>query len=54
MTYCADTRPETGAAAAKRLLEITEMKILRRIAGKSLLDGEKSENISEESNRKYQ
>ena len=43
MTYTAETRPET--AKTKRLLETTEMKVLRGIAGKTLLDRETSENI---------
>ncbi|XP_044767088.1 uncharacterized protein LOC123322993 [Coccinella septempunctata] len=43
MTYCAETRADT--ARTKRLLETTEMKVLRRIAGKTLLDGETSASI---------
>ena len=43
MTYTAETRPET--AKTKRLLETTEIKVLRGIAGKTLLDRETSENI---------
>ena len=43
MTYTAETRPET--TKTKRLLQTTEMKILRRIAGKTLLDLERNENI---------
>ena len=43
MTYTAETRPET--AKTKRLLETTKMKVLRGIAGKTLLDRETSENI---------
>ena len=43
MTYTEKTRPET--AKTKRLLETTEMKVLRGIAGKTLLDRETSESI---------
>ncbi|XP_057654786.1 uncharacterized protein LOC130893037 [Diorhabda carinulata] len=43
MTYTAETHPET--AKTKRMMEIAEMKVLRRIAGKTLLDRESSENI---------
>ncbi|XP_015177010.1 PREDICTED: uncharacterized protein LOC107066683 [Polistes dominula] len=46
MTYCAETRPDS--AKIKRLLETTEMKILRKIrkiARKTLLDKERSEKI---------
>ena len=43
MTYTAETRPKT--AKTKRLLETTEMKVLRGIAEKTLLDRETSENI---------
>jgi len=43
MTYTADTRPDT--AKTKQLLEITEMRVLRRIAGKTLLDRERNESI---------
>lgn len=43
MTYCAEIRPDT--TKTKRLLETTEMKVLRSIAGKTLLDRETSENI---------
>ncbi|XP_056648765.1 uncharacterized protein LOC130453177 [Diorhabda sublineata] len=43
MTYTAKTR--TDATKTKILLEITEMKVLRKIAGKiTLLDRESSEN----------
>ena len=42
MTYTAETRPET--AKTKILLKTTEMKVLRGIAGKTLLDRETSEN----------
>ncbi|XP_057652378.1 glucose dehydrogenase [FAD, quinone]-like [Diorhabda carinulata] len=40
MTYTAETRPET--AKTKRMMETAEMKVLRRIAGKTLLDREKN------------
>ncbi|XP_045473979.1 uncharacterized protein LOC123680232 [Harmonia axyridis] len=43
MTYTAETRPDT--ARTRQLLETTEMRVLRRIAGKTLFDREKSENI---------
>ena len=43
MTYIAETGPET--AKTKRLLETTEIKVLRGIAEKTLLDKETSENI---------
>ena len=43
MTYTAKTRQET--AKTKKLLETTEMKVLRGIAEKTLLDRETSENI---------
>ena len=44
MTYTAETRPET--AKTTRLLETTEMKVLRGIAEKTLLDRKTSENIT--------
>ena len=43
MTCTAETRPET--TKTKRLLETTEIKVLRGIAGKTLLDRKTSENI---------
>ena len=43
MTHTAETRPET--AKTKRLPKTMEMKFLRGIAGKTLLDRESSENI---------
>ena len=43
MTYTAETRPET--AKTKRLLETTEIKVLRGIDGKTLLYRETSKNI---------
>ncbi|KAK9887098.1 hypothetical protein WA026_020042 [Henosepilachna vigintioctopunctata] len=43
MTYTAETRPET--TKTRRLLETTEMKVLRRITGKTLLNRERSENV---------
>ena len=43
MTYTAETRPDT--AKTKQLLETTEMRVLRRIAGKTLLDRERNESI---------
>ncbi|XP_015181515.1 PREDICTED: uncharacterized protein LOC107069067 [Polistes dominula] len=45
MTYCAETRSDS--AKTKRLLETTEMKILRKIARKTLLDKERSEKVEE-------
>lgn len=47
MTYTAETRADT--ARTRRLLETTEMKILRRISGKTLLDRERNENIRQSS-----
>ena len=43
LTYAAETRPETSET--KRILETTEMKTARKIAGKTLMDKERSENI---------
>ena len=43
MTYTAETRPDT--TKTKRILETCEMKVLRKIAGKTLLDRERSDNI---------
>ncbi|XP_057653803.1 uncharacterized protein LOC130892403 [Diorhabda carinulata] len=43
MTYSAETRPDT--AKTKRLLETSEMKALRKITGKTLLDRERSDEI---------
>lgn len=43
MAYTAETRPDT--TRTKRMLETAEMKILRRIAGKTLFDRERSDNI---------
>ncbi|XP_030765794.1 uncharacterized protein LOC115889857 [Sitophilus oryzae] len=43
MTYTAETRPDT--AKTKRFLETGEMKILRKITSKTLLDRERSNNI---------
>lgn len=43
MTYMAETRPTTTNTC--RLLETAEMKTLRKIAGKTLMDRERSENI---------
>ncbi|XP_045463812.1 uncharacterized protein LOC123673370 [Harmonia axyridis] len=43
MTYTAETRPDT--AKTKRILEVGEMKILRKIAGKTLFDRERSDNV---------
>ncbi|XP_057660707.1 uncharacterized protein LOC130896542 [Diorhabda carinulata] len=40
MIYIAETRPDT-----KRLLETTEMKVLRKIARKIFLDRERTENM---------
>ncbi|XP_056642632.1 uncharacterized protein LOC130449023 [Diorhabda sublineata] len=41
MTYTVETRPET--AKTKRMMETAEMKVLRRIAGKTLLDRDVNE-----------
>ena len=43
MTYTAKTRPET--TKTRRMLKTTEVKILRKIAGKIMLDGEQNEKI---------
>lgn len=43
MTYAGETRPETSKT--RRLMETAEMKVLRRILGKTLLDQERSETI---------
>ncbi|XP_057652719.1 uncharacterized protein LOC130891773 [Diorhabda carinulata] len=43
MTYAAETRPDT--AKTKRLLKTSEMKVLRKITGKTLLDRERSDDI---------
>lgn len=43
MTYTAETRPETRRT--QRYLETSEMKTLRKIAGKTLWDRETNENI---------
>lgn len=43
MTYTAETKPDT--VQTKRLLGTNEMRILRRITGKTLCDREKSEAI---------
>ena len=45
MTYTAETRPDTSKT--KQLLETTEMRVLRRITGKTLFDRERSENVRE-------
>ncbi|CAH1276451.1 unnamed protein product [Diabrotica balteata] len=46
--YTAETRPD--ASKTRRLLETTEMKILRRISGRSLVYRERSEKISRRCN----
>ena len=43
MTYTAETRPKT--TKTRRILKTTEIKILRKIAGKTMLDRERNENI---------
>lgn len=43
LTYVAETRPETSKT--RQIMEATEMKIVRRIAGRTLLDRERSEDI---------
>lgn len=48
MTYVAKTRPITSNK--KKILEKTEMKIARKIAGKTLLDKERSEDIKNNCN----
>ncbi|XP_044749727.1 uncharacterized protein LOC123310328 [Coccinella septempunctata] len=46
MIYTAETRPDTFKT--RRLLETTEMRVLRRITGKTMRDRERSENIRRE------
>lgn len=43
MTYCAEIRPDSAKTIL--LLETTEMKVLKKLAGKTLLGRERSENI---------
>ena len=43
LTYAAETRPETSKI--KRILETSEMKIAQRIAGKTLMDRIRSDNM---------
>lgn len=43
MSYTAETRPDT--IKTKRIMETSEMKVLRKITGKTLLDRELSDNI---------
>ena len=43
MTYTVETRQET--TKTKKLLELTELKVLRGIAEKTFLDRETSKNI---------
>ena len=43
LTYTAETRPETSKT--KQILETTEMKVMRKIAGKTLFDRKISEEI---------
>ena len=43
LTYAAEIRPKISKT--KRIFESTEMKIARRIAGKTLMDRERSESI---------
>ncbi|XP_015187255.1 PREDICTED: uncharacterized protein LOC107072109 [Polistes dominula] len=45
-TYAAETRPETSKT--RQIMETTEMKIVRRIAGKSLWDRVRSEGLRKE------
>ena len=45
MTYTAETRPDT--LKTKQLLETTEIRVRRRITGKTLFDRERSENVRE-------
>ena len=45
MTYTAETRPDTSKT--KKLLETTEMKILRRISGKTLMDRKMNKNMKQ-------
>ena len=43
LTYTAETRPET--LKTKQILETTEMKVVRKIAGRTLFDRKRSEEI---------
>lgn len=43
MTYTKETRSKT--ARTKQILETTELKILRRTTGKTLMEMERQENI---------
>ncbi|XP_056639433.1 uncharacterized protein LOC130446927 [Diorhabda sublineata] len=43
LTYTAETRPDTSKT--KGILETTEMKILRRIVGKTICDRKRSEDV---------
>ena len=43
LTYTAETRPETSKT--KQILETTEMKVVRKIAGRTLFDRKRSEEI---------
>ena len=45
MTFTAKTRPDTSKTT--QLLKTTEMRVLRRITGKTLFDRERSENVRE-------
>ena len=45
LTYAAETRPETSKT--KRILETAEMKIARRIAGKTLMDRIRSDKMKQ-------
>ncbi|XP_044745133.1 uncharacterized protein LOC123306997 [Coccinella septempunctata] len=46
MTHTAESKPDTSRT--RQLLETTEMRVLRRITGKTLRDRERSENIRRE------
>lgn len=48
MTYTAETRPD--ASKTKQLLKTTDIKFLRRIMGKKLVDRETSKDIRRECN----
>lgn len=43
MTYTVETRPDTSKT--KKILETNEMKVFRKITGKTLMDRERNENI---------
>lgn len=45
MTYTAETQPDT--LKIRQLFETTETRLLPRTPGKTLIDGERNENVTE-------